>query len=230
MRPSESMTHRSLLLLLHASRLAPLASLKLSARGNLIASCSPRARAGPIRGMTQEDEFPAEAAAKVLSFGPRPTSGREAFEGTTWSVLMRVHEGGSTIFTVQLLGDDSCRFSDSDIPGSWECERDWVVIEKPKGFFDQTLFFSAKLAPPSEGKPKWRLVDGVVQRSNYTDTNAGAANASLSSGVQGDADSEDSGVSVELAELGSFGVCTLPKPPCASLPAPKKSLPNVINH
>ena len=112
------------------------------------------------------EEDAAVAAAKAMLQSSRPTSGVEAFSGTTWSVLMRMTEGGSSIFTVQLLEDSTCRFSDSDRLGGWECKREWVVIEKPKGFFDQTLFFSAKLSPPTKKKPKWRLVDGLVQRAH----------------------------------------------------------------
>mgnify|MGYP006936507743 CR=1 FL=1 len=82
----------------------------------------------------------------------RPRSGNEAFADTTWSVLMQMNEGGSTIFTVQLLEDFTCRFSDSELLGSWECKGEWVVLEKPKGLFELTLFFSAKLAPPTEDR------------------------------------------------------------------------------
>ena len=127
---------------------------------------------------------------------PRAEAGREAFEGTTWSVLMRMNEGGGTIFTVQLLPDDTCAFSDSDRPGSWECQDEWVVIEKPKGFFDSTLFFSARLQPPTKDKPKWRLVEGLVQRSNHT------SSASKTPTESSDPDEEKP---VEVVQIGTFG-------------------------
>ena len=122
-------------------------------------------------------------------------SGKEAFDGTTWSVLMQMYEGGSTIFTMQLFEDETCRFSDSDAMGSWESERNWVVVEKPKGFFDQTLFFSAKLNPPTKERPKWRLVEGIVQSSNTTAATPGDAT---------DEDASEENV-VELKKIGTFG-------------------------
>ena len=161
-----------------------------------------RSQCHAITMMGAEEDNVADVASAFMET-PRATSGKAAFDGTTWSVLMRMNEGGSTIFTVQLLEDDSCRFSDSELLGGWECQRDWVVIEKPKGLFDQTLFFSGRLTPPSSEKPKWRLVDGIVQRSNYTDV-AAADPASSSSG-SGSGSESDGDVSVELAEIGTFG-------------------------
>lgn len=143
------------------------------------------------RAYDDEDVGVASDAAEALMDCPRAEAGREAFEGTTWSMLMRMNEGGSTIFTVQLLDDDTCRFSDSDLPGSWECQDEWVVIEKPKGFFDMTLFFSARLQPPTRDRPKWRLIDGVVQRSNHTETRKNAT--------------ENEERTVEVVQIGSFG-------------------------
>ena len=87
---------------------------------------------------------------------------------------MQLDEGGSTLFTMQLLTDETCRFSDTEEPGSWDCDGSWVVVEKPKGFFDQTLFLSAKLQPPNATRPKWRLVEGVVQAANTTAAEPGA--------------------------------------------------------
>lgn len=133
-------------------------------------------------------------AANAFLQSPRPASGKEAFDGSTWSVLLRMNEGGSTIFTMQLLEDETCRFSDSELFGSWECEGPWVVVEKPKGFFDLTLFLSAKLVPPSKERPKWRLVDGIVQSANRTD-------AALN--VTAEVTSDDEAV-VELSEIGTF--------------------------
>jgi hypothetical protein len=145
---------------------------------------------------SSSDDSNVDAASAFLS-SPRPATGKEAFDGSTWSVLLRLAEGGSTIFTMQLLEDETCRFSDSDQLGSWECEGAWVVIEKPKAFFDMTLFLSAKLQPPTEQKPKWRLVEGVVQSANRT-----AASADETSDVA--PDGEDESV-VELKQIGSFG-------------------------
>lgn len=101
-----------------------------------------------------DDTRSEDASAEAASFfrRARPTSGDEAFASTTWSVLMQMNEGGSTIFTVQFLEDGSCRFSDVDAFGSWECKKDFVVFEKPKGFFDATLLLSARLAPPKTNR------------------------------------------------------------------------------
>ena len=138
-------------------------------------------------------------AASAFMRKPRVASGKDAFDDTTWSVLMRLNEGGSTIFTVQLLEDLSCRFSDSDQFGSWECDREWLVVEKPKGFFDSTLFFTAKLAPPSKEKPKWRLVEGIVQAANVS------SNAATESAPQADAAESDEEEEVEVKNIGTFG-------------------------
>jgi hypothetical protein len=132
-------------------------------------------------------------AAQSFMQSPRPTSGKEAFDGTTWSVLLRMNEGGSVIFTMQLLDDETCRFSDSDQYGTWECDRDWVVVEKPKALFGQTLFFSAKLAAPSKERPKWRLVEGVVQAANASDASVEAEPPS------------DEVAQVEVTQVGTFG-------------------------
>lgn len=63
----------------------------------------------------------------------RPTRGAEAFEGTTWSLLLKMAEGGGTMFSVELLDGGGCRFSDSEERGSWQAREAFVVIEKPKG-------------------------------------------------------------------------------------------------
>jgi hypothetical protein len=143
----------------------------------------------------------AKAAADLMRGGPRPTSGQEAFDGTTWSVLMRLDEGGSSIFTMHLLEDETCRFSDSELTGSWESERDFVVVEKPKGFFDRTLLFSARLQPPSASTPNatgWRLVEGLVQWANRTDASGKAQKQ------EGDGNGDEDDV-VMLQTLGTFG-------------------------
>ena len=51
-----------------------------------------------------------------------------------------------------------------------------------------TLFFSAKLNPPTKERPKWRLVEGVVHSSNATNATA-------------DGVAED----VEMKKIGTFG-------------------------
>ena len=104
--------------------------------------------------MAADDVQKEDHAAAISAFlrKARARTGDEAFAGTTWSVLLQMNEGGSTIFTVQLLDDFSCRFSDSELQGGWECEKDFVVIEKPKAFFQQTLFLSARLQPPGENQ------------------------------------------------------------------------------
>ena len=164
---------------------------------SLAASNKDEAPSPPPRQLYDDDDVSAASdAANALMDCPRAEAGREAFEGTTWSVLMRMNEGGGTIFTVQLLPDDTCAFSDSDRPGSWECQDEWVVIEKPKGFFDSTLFFSARLQPPTKDKPKWRLVEGLVQRSNHT-----------SSARKTPTESSDpvEEKPVEVVQIGTFG-------------------------
>ena len=168
--------------------------------GSRARNCAPIACAHAGRSGGADDSV---AAASVLLQSQRATSGSEAFAGTTWSVLMQMTEGGSSIFTVQLLEDYTCRFSDTEQHGEWECDREWVVIEKPKGFFDQTLYFSAKLSPPSAEKPKWRLVEGVVQRAN-----ASSESPSPDSGAsKGGSYEPDDGEAppVEIEQLGMFG-------------------------
>uniref|UniRef100_A0A7S0NY21 Uncharacterized protein n=1 Tax=Calcidiscus leptoporus TaxID=127549 RepID=A0A7S0NY21_9EUKA len=92
------------------------------------------------------------------------------------------------MFTVELLEDARCRFSDKDEFGSWQCEREYVVFEKPKGLFKDTLYFSAKLRPASAGELRTRLVNGSVSRFVR-------ANTSANQGA-----SEDG-----LVEFGTFG-------------------------
>ena len=158
---------------------------------NLCGRHAARRLVAPLRCCAADEaNANAAAAASNLLQNPRPSSGKEAFDGTTWSVLLQMDAGGSTIFTMQLLEDERCRFSDNDEFGTWECQGDWVVVEKPKGFFDATLFFSGKLAPPSKEKPKWRLVDGLVQQANKTATMPGA--------TEGES-------IVELRDIGTFG-------------------------
>lgn len=118
----------------------------------------------------------------------KAAKGVEAFSNTLWSVLMNVKDSGNVLFTVHLLDDFRCRFSDGDKYGEWQCEEDYVVVEKPKGLYNETLYLSAlhpspipaarcralsyrclvagaKLQLPTEEQPRTRLVDGLVQRS-----------------------------------------------------------------
>ena len=194
----------------------------------------------------EEDEDVAAARSFLNNPGLRPTSGREAFEGTTWSVLMRMDEGGSTIFTLQLGEGDVCRFSDTDRNGKWECEGEYVAFEKPKGFFEDTLYYSAKLLAPASRSQRWRLVDGLVQRGVTAgegnggvdaadaadtadagaapDSGAGAAGASAIATVDADAsadavhvDAELFSDGVQLVRLGSFGANEFEEPLLAGM-------------
>ena len=152
----------------------------------------PRMMNGALHGDDTGDAEDPVAAASALLQSQRATSGDEAFSGTTWSVLLQMDEGGNSIFTTELMEDGSCRFSDTDALSSWQSEADYVVIEKPKGFFDQTLFLSAKLSPPVAKVKKWRLIDGVVQRTNAT-------------AAKGDDAMEDAEEQVSIEQIGTFG-------------------------
>ena len=81
--------------------------------------------------------------------------GVEAFSNTLWSVLMNVKDSGNVLFTVHLLDDFCCRFSDGDKYGEWQCEEDYVVVEKPEGLYNETLYLSARrrLVPSSRHRP-----------------------------------------------------------------------------
>ena len=157
-------------------------------------SVSPRCQAA-------DDAEPSAAnveAAQNMLRSPRPSQGFEAFSGTAWQVLLEVDEGGVTMYTVELMEDARCRFSDKDeygaqrrgmdangpampIPqtcpcvareharlrpphpaGGWKAEKDYVVFDKPRGLFEQTLYHSAQLQLPTPEQPKMRLVNGVV--------------------------------------------------------------------
>ena len=143
----------------------------------------------------------ADEASAFYSY-QRPTGGPDAFADSTWSVLMQLNEGGSTIFTMQLLEDTSCRFSDTEEVGSWDCDGSWVVVEKPKGFFEQTLVLSAKLQPPNATRPKWRLVEGLVQSANSTSTAA----------------TDDETAEVELKDFATFGANEFEESLLATMP------------
>ena len=46
--------------------------------------------------------------------------------------------------------------------GDWKTEKDWVVFEKPRGLFENTLYLSAQLQQPTAEQPKLKLVKGNV--------------------------------------------------------------------
>lgn len=46
--------------------------------------------------------------------------------------------------------------------GSWMSRDNWVVVEKPRGLFEDTLYLSARLEPPREKNAKAKLVQGAV--------------------------------------------------------------------
>ena len=52
--------------------------------------------------------------AQSLFTRTRPTEGVEAFANTMWSVLMKLRDHGTVLFTVHLLNDGRCRFSDNE--------------------------------------------------------------------------------------------------------------------
>jgi len=125
----------------------------------------------------QLDDFDKEKLAGANAFmqGPpkvRATKGKEAFDNTRWQVYIQLEQGPakpSALFTVTLKDDETAVFTDNENVGSWECDEDWVVFEKPEGLFKSTLFFSASIDPAvSEEFPEWRLVDGLVHRANET--------------------------------------------------------------
>ena len=72
-------------------------------------SSSPRCRAAD----DDVTENVAEAAQNMLR-SPRPATGFEAFAGTAWQVLFEMDEGGVALFSVELMEDYKCRFSDKD--------------------------------------------------------------------------------------------------------------------
>ena len=115
----------------------------------------------------EEGESAVTAAIREFSAGgtSRPMSGEEAFTGTQWSLLVKMREGGSTMFTVELFDDASCRFSDSAEKGGWSARLNYLIFEKPKALFKETLYFSAKLETIQESG-RLRLVDGLVQKAD----------------------------------------------------------------
>lgn len=120
-------------------------------------------RATPVPGCCASNA--AEQAQSGFFRKQKAAKGVEAFSNTLWSVLMNVKDSGNVLFTVHLLDDFRCRFSDGDKYGEWQCEEDYVVMEKPQGLYNETLYLSAKLQLPTEEQPRTRLVDGLVQRS-----------------------------------------------------------------
>ena len=61
---------------------------------------------------------PIDEARRAFLAQQRPTGGREAFVGTSWSLLLKMTGGGGTMFSVELLDDLRCRFSDNEELGA----------------------------------------------------------------------------------------------------------------
>ena len=127
---------------------------------------------------------PAKQARSSFFDRPRASSGVEAFANTKWSMMMTIKDSGTVLFSTHLLDDLQTRFSDTDKLGEWECEQDFVVVEKPEALYNNTLYLSARLQMPTPEQPRLRLVDGVVQQSFP---------------IEGSADE------VELRQVGTFG-------------------------
>lgn len=131
------------------------------------------------------EEVRAEQEARRSFFAPsRASSGVEAFANTKWSAMMTVKESGTVLFSMHLMGDDQAKFTDTEKLGEWQCEEDVVVMEKPEGLYNSTLYLSAKLQTPTPEQPRYRLVEGVVQQSFSI---------------------EGSTEEVELRQVGTFG-------------------------
>lgn len=97
-------------------------------------------RATPVPGCCASNA--AEQAQSGFFRKQKAAKGVEAFSNTLWSVLMNVKDSGNVLFTVHLLDDFRCRFSDGDKYGEWQCEEDYVVMEKPQGLYNETLYLS----------------------------------------------------------------------------------------
>mmetsp|Transcript_35619 Transcript_35619/g.74812 ORF Transcript_35619/g.74812 Transcript_35619/m.74812 type:complete len:222 (-) Transcript_35619:190-855(-) len=118
-------------------------------------------------------ESKAVQAAQAGFFKPvKPTTGPGAFADTTWSVYLKASEGGGVMFTVELLDNQACRFSDKDDLGHWDCLDRKVMFDKPNGIFKDTLVFSAVLQPPSVEDNRAKLVNGSVERYVRANTTA----------------------------------------------------------
>lgn len=76
-----------------------------------------RERGAALCVASDSEAAASEAAQNILKM-PRPTTGEEAFRGTVWQVLFEMDEGGSALFTVEMMSDYKCRFSDKDENGA----------------------------------------------------------------------------------------------------------------
>ena len=114
-----------------------------------------------------EESTAEEATAEAQSFfaPSRASSGVEAFADTRWSALMTLKESGTVLFSMYLMDDDRVKFSDTEKLGEWQCEEAVVVLEKPEGLYNNTLYLSATLQVPTPERPRYRLAEGVVQQS-----------------------------------------------------------------
>ena len=70
-----------------------------------------------IRQLRASEADDASAAARLLQ-KPTAASGFDAFAGTAWQILMQMDVGGTAMFSVELLEDTRCRFSDTDLYGA----------------------------------------------------------------------------------------------------------------
>ena len=130
---------------------------------------------------------PSQQAQQSFFKQARAASGEEAFANTKWSMMMTVNteqSRGTVLFSTHLLDDERARFSDTDKLGEWQCEQDFVVVEKPDGLYNSTLYLSARLQLPTPEQPRLRLVEGIVQQSFPV---------------------EGSDEDVELRQIGTFG-------------------------
>jgi hypothetical protein len=130
------------------------------------------------------EEATAEQEAQSFFAPSRATSGVEAFADTRWSAMMTLKESGTVLFSMYLMDDDRAKFSDTEKLGEWQCEQAMVVLEKPEGLYNSTLYLSATLQVPTPEQPRYRLVEGVVQQSFP---------------IEGSTDE------VELRQVGTFG-------------------------
>ena len=79
--------------------------------------------------------------------------------------MMTLKESGTVLFSMYLMDDDRVKFSDTEKLGEWQCEEAVVVVEKPEGLYNNTLYLSATLQAPTPERPRYRLAEGVVQQS-----------------------------------------------------------------
>ena len=68
----------------------------------------------PEEALERELDLDVEAARGAMFAPPRAAEGDAAFADTTWQVRLKLHEGGSCLFSAQLLEDFRARFSDKE--------------------------------------------------------------------------------------------------------------------